>query len=106
MKKILATLVCLAALSAPAFAIEDQPTTLKKGVVLVQDFGESVGLDELQSALAENGIKATRIRREGRNRYRMTRVHYNGERYSMTIDRQTGEIDWVARYGPNISLFD
>lgn len=110
MKKIVTSLLVAGMLGFTAQAqaeVETRPAEeLSKGMVIVEDFGENLGLDELLDAFEKLGIKVNRVRHQGRSSYQAFRASYRGNRYDLTVSRTTGKITWLTKFDISASVFD
>ncbi len=106
MRKLVAVIMLSCAIGSSAHAENVSNLKLEKGTIIVKDFGEMVDLDELLAAFQKNGIKFNRIRLQGQGSYQTLRASYKGSRYDLTVDRQTGEISWVNRFGIGVTILD
>lgn len=106
MRNLIVAIMLVWAVGGVAHAERSTADKLVKGMTVVEDFGEMVDLDELLAAFKAQGIKYNRIRLQGQNSYQTLRASYKGNRYDLTIDRQTGKITWLARFGIGVTVLD
>lgn len=106
MKKFITALALTGVMGLLAHAQTPDLGALTKGDIIVKDFGETVGLDELRKAFKENNITVNRIRRKGSQAYQVSSAVYRGDRYALTISRSTGKITWITKYGLGVKVFD
>ncbi len=106
MKKLITVLALASATGLLSHAQTPDLGKLTKGDIIVKDFGETVGIDELRKAFKENNITVNRVRRKGSQAYQVSSAVYRGDRYALTISRSTGKITWITKYGLGVKVFD
>lgn len=106
MKKFITALALTGVMGLFAHAQTPDLGELAKGDIIVKDFGETVGVEELRKAFKENNITVTRIRRKGAQVYQVSSAVYRGDRYALTISHSTGKITWITKYGLGVKVFD